>query len=90
MLIAISPSTELARDQHSHTACSKKEMGTRGVTWRRLCPDEVSRRLEAAARVTYYILHETGPTGFILKEDGARKKIKVLLVPYSILGGFPN
>lgn len=52
-------------------------MGTRGVSWRRLCPDDVSRQLDAVSRVTLYILHETGPTGFILKEDGARKKIKV-------------
>lgn len=52
-------------------------MGTRGVAWRRLCPGEVSGRIDAASRVTLYILHQTGPTGFILKEDGTRKKIKV-------------
>ena len=54
-------------------------MGTRGVAWRRVCPDGVIRQLEEAAGVTLYIVHQTGPTGFILKEDGARKKLKVMV-----------
>lgn len=52
-------------------------MGTRGVAWRRVCPDGVTRQLEEATRMTLYIVHQTGPTGFFLKEDGARKKLKV-------------
>lgn len=51
----------------------------RSVPWRRACPDQLDRCFEEAARVTLYIVHQTGPTGFILKEDGSRKKVKVLV-----------
>lgn len=52
-------------------------MAGRSVPWRRACPDEVERCFEAAANTTLYILHQAGPTGFILKEEGRRKKAKV-------------
>ena len=55
--------------------CSK--MGTRAAIWRRLCPDEVASQFDEVPRTTLYILHQTGPTGFVLKEDGIRRKIKV-------------
>ena len=51
-------------------------MVARSVTWRRICPDEVERRIDEASQVTLYILHQTGPTGFVLKEEG-KKKVKV-------------
>lgn len=54
-------------------------MATRSVAWRRCCPDEVSRRFDESAGLTLYIVHQTGPTGFILKQDGVRKKVKVSL-----------
>ena len=54
-------------------------MGTRAALWRRVCPDGVARQFDEVPRTTLYILHQTGPTGFILKEDGVRKKIKVRL-----------
>lgn len=52
-------------------------MATRSVAWRRCCPEEVSRCFDESARLTLYIVHQTGPTGFILKQDGVRKKVKV-------------
>lgn len=52
-------------------------MVTRSVAWRRLCPEELKSCLDEASRITLYIVHQTGPTGFILKDDSTKKKIKV-------------
>jgi len=50
---------------------------SRQVPWRRTCPDVVSRRIEEANQARIYLLRDTGPTGFLLKEDGVEKKFKV-------------
>ena len=50
---------------------------SRSVSWRRVCPDQVIRRIEQALEARCYILRETGPTGFLVKEDGNEKKYKV-------------
>jgi len=49
----------------------------RSVGWRRECNDVVHRRIEEALEVTLYIVHQTGPTGFVVKEEGRAKKLKV-------------
>lgn len=50
---------------------------SRSVAWRRLISDVCSWRQDEALSATIYILRETGPTGFLLKEDGETKKFKV-------------
>ena len=50
---------------------------SRSIPWRRSCPDAVSHRAEQALQATIYILNQTGPTGFVLKEEGCEKKVKV-------------
>lgn len=52
---------------------------SRQVPWRRICPDVVCHRIEQANQARIYLLRETGPTGFLLKEDGNDKKFKVSL-----------
>ncbi|XP_031571469.1 E3 ubiquitin-protein ligase ZSWIM2-like isoform X2 [Actinia tenebrosa] len=52
---------------------------SRQVPWRRICPDVVCHRIEQANQARIYLLRETGPTGFLLKEDGNDKKFKVFL-----------
>ncbi len=54
-------------------------MVARSVSWRRLCPDEVARQMDAALRVTLYIVQQPGPTAFLLKEEAVKKKVKVYL-----------
>lgn len=49
----------------------------RSVGWRRECSNTVRRRIEEALQVKLYIVHQVGPTGFILKEDGRTKKQNV-------------
>ncbi len=49
----------------------------RSVSWRRASPECVELRAEQALRATVYILHQTGPTGFVVKEEGSRRKLKV-------------
>lgn len=51
----------------------------RRVPWRRTCPDVVVNRIEDASQARIYLLRETGPTGFLLKEDGVDRKFKVFL-----------
>ena len=51
----------------------------RRIPWRRNCPDVVKERIENALQARIYLLRETGPTGFLLKEDGIDKKFKVRL-----------
>lgn len=49
----------------------------RRVPWRRVCPDVVMSRIDEAIQARIYLLRETGPTGFLLKEDGSDRKLKV-------------
>lgn len=56
----------------------------RRVPWRRTCPDVVANRIEDASAARIYLLRETGPTGFLLKEDGVDRKFKVCLAPSSV------
>ncbi|XP_033639641.1 uncharacterized protein LOC117300072 [Asterias rubens] len=51
----------------------------RSVSWRRTVSDNLSWRQDQAQSATIYILRETGPTGFLLKEEGETKKFKVFL-----------
>ena len=50
----------------------------RSVQWRRVRPDAVARRADEALRKTLYIVHQSGPTGFVLKEDHSEEKHKVM------------
>ena len=52
-------------------------MSIRSTSWQRTCSDTISWRQDQALNSTIYILRETGPTGFLLKEDGDTKKYKV-------------
>ncbi|XP_048755909.1 E3 ubiquitin-protein ligase ZSWIM2-like isoform X2 [Ostrea edulis] len=52
---------------------------SRSVAWRRTCNDAVFWRQCQALNATIYILRETGPTGFLLKEEGEAKPVKVFL-----------
>ncbi|XP_062606809.1 uncharacterized protein LOC134268556 [Saccostrea cucullata] len=52
---------------------------SRSVAWRRTCNDLVFWRQCQALDSTIYILRETGPTGFLLKEEGEAKPVKVFL-----------
>lgn len=49
----------------------------RSVAWRRTCPDVIAQRTEQVLQSTIYILHEIGPTAFVLKEEESKKKVKV-------------
>jgi len=49
----------------------------RSVAWRRTCPDVTAQRTEQVLQSTIYILHEIGPTAFVLKEEESKKKVKV-------------
>jgi E3 ubiquitin-protein ligase ZSWIM2 len=52
----------------------------RAVSWRRVCPEKVTSRIEEALEARIYLLNQTGPTGFVLREDGsASAKYKVVL-----------
>nr|XP_006814084.1 PREDICTED: E3 ubiquitin-protein ligase Zswim2-like [Saccoglossus kowalevskii] len=52
---------------------------SRSVAWRGTVTDLVSWRQDQAERATMYILREIGPTGFLLKEEGEKGKLKVFL-----------
>jgi len=47
--------------------------------WRNSCPEKLIRRIEDVAEARLYLLRQTGPTGFLLKEDESNNKFKVLL-----------
>ena len=47
------------------------------MPWRRACPEVVKGKADEALQATIYILMQTGPTGFVLKEEGTIKKVKV-------------
>eukprot|EP00800_Vazella_pourtalesii_P020939 TRINITY_DN758_c0_g3_i3.p1 TRINITY_DN758_c0_g3~~TRINITY_DN758_c0_g3_i3.p1 ORF type:complete len:434 (-),score=81.19 TRINITY_DN758_c0_g3_i3:655-1956(-) len=52
---------------------------SRSVAWRHSCPVKVKERLDHASTARLYILHQTGPTGFHIKEEGKDRKLKVFL-----------
>lgn len=47
--------------------------------WRRTVSDTVSWRQDQGLEATIYIVREVGPTGFLLKEEGESKPVKVCL-----------
>lgn len=47
--------------------------------WRRTITDAANWHQDQALNATIYILRQTGPTGFLLKEEGEEKKFKVYL-----------
>ncbi|XP_050419026.1 E3 ubiquitin-protein ligase Zswim2 [Patella vulgata] len=51
----------------------------RSVAWRRTLNDIVCWRQAEASNATIYILRETGPTAFLLKEEGEQKNVKAFL-----------
>ncbi len=51
----------------------------RSVAWRRSASDTVSWRQDQALNTTIFILRNTGPTGFLLQEEGETKPFKVKL-----------
>lgn len=51
----------------------------RSMPWRRTASDTASWRQDQALEATIYILRQTGPTGFLLKEEGETKNFKVFL-----------
>ncbi|XP_046349991.2 E3 ubiquitin-protein ligase ZSWIM2-like [Haliotis rufescens] len=52
---------------------------SRSVPWRRTVTDACCWHQAEAQNATIYILRETGPTGFLLKEEGESKNFKVFL-----------
>ncbi|KAI6649338.1 E3 ubiquitin-protein ligase ZSWIM2-like isoform X2 [Oopsacas minuta] len=52
---------------------------SRSVAWRHYCPTKIKERLTLASTARLYILHQTGPTGFHIKEEGKDRKLKVFL-----------
>lgn len=48
--------------------------------WRRTISDAVSWRQDQGLAATIYIVREVGPTGFLLKEEGESKPVKVILI----------
>eukprot|EP01135_Chromosphaera_perkinsii_P008740 Nk52_evm73s1444 gene=Nk52_evmTU73s1444 len=54
-------------------------MTGRWIPWRRTCPPEVTDIIEKAQQAHIYLLQQTGPTGFVLREQDSEKKVKVLI-----------
>lgn len=52
---------------------------SRSVPWRREVSEACNWHQSQALDSTIYILRQTGPTGFLLKEDGERKNVKVFM-----------
>ena len=50
---------------------------SRSVSWRRLRTDAMAARIDEALQSTMYLVNQTGPTGFLIKQDSSEKKIKV-------------
>jgi E3 ubiquitin-protein ligase ZSWIM2 len=53
----------------------------RSVPYRRENTDACSWHQDEALNSTIYILYNTGPTGFLLKEEGEPKNFKVISLP---------
>ena len=51
--------------------------------WRRTISDTVSWRQDQGLAATIYIVREVGPTGFLLKEEGESKPVKVILILFN-------
>jgi len=52
----------------------------RSVQWRRTISDATSWRQDQGLQAVIYIVREVGPTGFLLKEEGDSKPVKVGLI----------
>ncbi|BFY98253.1 hypothetical protein BsWGS_01293 [Bradybaena similaris] len=52
---------------------------SRSVHWRMTVSDSCNWHQSQALNATIYILRQTGPTGFLLKEEGETKNVKVFL-----------
>jgi len=50
---------------------------SRSVPWRRTCSDTVHWRQLQALQATVYVLQQTGPTAFLVKEGDSSKKLRV-------------
>lgn len=50
---------------------------SRNTQWRHALGDLVSWRQDEGLNATIFIVREIGPTGFLLKEDGVTKPVKV-------------
>lgn len=50
---------------------------SRAAPWRRVCPENVRSRIEKALGSRIYLLNQTGPTGFVLREDDRATKYRV-------------
>lgn len=48
--------------------------------WRNTCPDALLTRLENVAETRFYLLRQTGPTGFLVKEHDGETKFKVSFI----------
>lgn len=46
-------------------------------SWQRTSSDAVSWHQDQAMNATIYIIRESGPTGFVLKEEGEPKTFRV-------------
>ena len=55
---------------------------SRSVSWRRMCTEEVSKRINETLQSTIYILNQTGPAAFVLTQEGVDKKFKVCMYIY--------
>ena len=52
---------------------------SRSVSWRRLRNAAVEARIDEALQSIMYIVNQTGPTGFVIKQERVDKKITVTL-----------
>ena len=52
---------------------------SRSVSLRRMCSYIVSQRIEEALSATVYIVHQAGPTGFVLKQGESKYKVRCSL-----------
>ena len=51
---------------------------SRSVSWRRLRNFTVETLIDEALQSVMYIVNQTGPTGFMIKQERADKKITVI------------
>jgi len=52
---------------------------SRNTSWRRTCPDALLLRINEGFEARLFILRNTGPTGFLLKQEEHEKEYKVCL-----------
>lgn len=53
----------------------------RSIPWRRRCPGDVAVRAELAQRATLYIVHQSGPTAFLVQEESGKERKAKVCVP---------